>query len=193
MNSITKSLFLCAGFITTANVYAENEITILGNVLDSTCTLTSTGATGNTNPTTGDFTIALPNVLSSEFNENIAGEQNITFRLTQGGNSSESCDPLTGTVLLQGMTLSANLLNENTTGVLMNSLFTENEDGRVDVQVLTNNDVAVEFNNPLQAKSTIDGANTDPTMTYKIRYFQAGADVKAQQVEATMTYTLNYN
>lgn len=193
MKKFTKTLFLCAGIVSSINVYAENEITIIGNVLDSTCTLTTTGATGNTNSETGDFTIALPNILSNEFNENVAGEQNVVFRLTQAGNSSESCDPLTGTTLLQGMMLSANLLNESTTGVLVNNQFTGDENKRVDIQVLTNNNIPVEFNNPLQAKSDVDGANTDPTMTYKVRYFKVGTDVDAQQVEAKMTYTLNYN
>ena len=63
MKKFTKTLFLCAGIVSSINVYAENEITIIGNVLDSTCTLTTTGATGNTNSETGDFTIALPNIL----------------------------------------------------------------------------------------------------------------------------------
>ena len=193
MNNLSKYLLLSTCLISSFQIYAENEITITGNVLDSTCTLTATGATGNTDTENGDFTLALPTITSSDFINQTSSEETITFRLTQGGSSNQSCDALTATTLLQGMTLSSNFVNQEESGVLRNIKFSGDENKRVDIQVLTNNNTLVNFNVPDQEKSSVQNANSDPYLTYKVRYFKVGDSVEAQEVETKMTYTFSYN
>lgn len=193
MKVISKSTLLCLGLFGYSQLYAANQITITGRVIDSTCTLSGGD---NTNGAYDDIAVVLDTVPDSSFmgEDSVTGTKTFKLRLTKT-NSTTACDQATNQGLKGiGLSVPANGYVATKPSVIVNTAYAGA--GQVNLQILTNNDVPVTFNTtyPSQPRSIViadDGGFA--TLTYKAQYIAADATSVAQPVQALLTYTLEYN
>lgn len=183
-----------------SNVFAvDGTITINGVVTDETCTLEGSGggASGARN-----LTLNLDSVKKSAFSDTTktAGQKSFSLQLKNAAGTA-GCDAATN-LSLKGLFLSAiNATDLDTTDktLLVNKVSDASTTNPVFIQILTNNDALVNLNEAwgTQAKSDVTGLAADgtgiATMSYKAQYFTKSGTVDAQQVNATLNYTLQYN
>ena len=122
MNKI--SLYpLFVGLIISSQLYANNEIVITGNVVDSTCVLTPADVNGS-NSGNGNIAVVLNNVLAQDFTETNTEQGSKEFTLKLSDTNGNACDAVTS-AQLTGMTLTANTPVVGSTGVALNEAYSE--------------------------------------------------------------------
>lgn len=194
MNLSNKAFFILSfTFLAGSPAYANNEITITGYVIDSTCSLTS-DTPGTTNGGNGDIAVILDTVPTTNFTglNSTTGEK--TFKLNLTKSDGSPCDEVTSNALKSITLIPTGDYDVNNPSILINTLRT-NAANRVNLQVLTDNGTLVTFNAPeQQAKSpVVVDANQKATLTYAARYILSDNTATTQNVQAAVTYTLQYN
>lgn len=193
MKLLVQASVVCTALLAVTQIYADSEITITGEVIDSTCTLAGTDGTDN-----GYDNIAIPldtiSASSLAKTGDVTGLKAFKMKLTEG-DANTPCSNKSAVDKFSSITLSsATVENDN---VLVNTapeVPLTPEEGRVDIQVLTDTDQVVNFTDPsTQAKSAVTKDGEFPTIQYKAQYIRTGADVVSQPVKAVMTYLVNYN
>lgn len=194
MKLLVQASVICTALLSVTQIYAEN-ITITGEVFDTTCALSGAEGTDNAYK---DISVALASVSSKALGKagDVTGLKPFTMKLTQddastacamGGESAN--DKFANITLSSGTVEAGNTLVNTAEGAPATP-----EEGRVDVQVLTDTDQVVDFTNPAaQAHSTVSKEGDFPTVTYKAQYIRTGADAIYQKVQTQMTYQINYN
>ena len=187
MNKI--SLYpLFVGLIISSQLYANNEIVITGNVVDSTCVLTPADVNGS-NSGNGNIAVVLNNVLAQDFTETNTEQGSKEFTLKLSDTNGNACDAVTS-AQLTGMTLTANTPVVGSTGVALNEAYSEENPVNI---MIKHNDTPVDLTGAV-AIAPLRGADEVPTFTYQASYIASDATaVVAQPVLATLTYSLNYN
>jgi len=164
MKTMSKGIILCFSLLGSMQLYAANEITITGRVIDSTCTLT--GTTG-TNTGSNNIGVLLDTVPASSFtglNSTLATKP-FSLQLTQS-NGTAPCDSVS-IAGLKGISLSVASSGYINSSTLLNTAYT-GPNNRVNLQVLTDNDIPVTFDTtyPNQPKSAVSSTGL---ITYKAR------------------------
>ncbi|UYA60542.1 hypothetical protein NAL19_2411 [Pectobacterium sp. F1-1] len=177
MKFTTLSLALMLPFA----VYADNTVTFLGEISDSTCNVTVNGATGN-------ISVLLPTTPASELSQSgdIAGQTPFKFVVS-------------GCTAVTEQTVGMRLVPVSTTsnGDLEN-LATTNAASNVSIQLLDN------YNNASNVISFTSGEYTTPTLVnlptgtntvefpFTAQYYATGA-ASVGKVQTQLQYALTYN
>lgn len=192
MKLLVKASVICTALFSVTQIYASNQITITGEVIDTTCTLAGADGTDNAYD---DISIPLDTISASALAKtgDVTGLKAFKMKLTKG-DATTPCDT-SAKDKFAGITLSSATVESD--NVLVNTAAdvpATPEDGRVDIQVLTDTDQVVNFTDPsTQAKSTVTQDDDFPTIQYKAQYIRTGAEAVSQPVKAVMTYVFNYN
>ncbi|MCS4299499.1 type 1 fimbria pilin [Acinetobacter sp. BIGb0196] len=197
MNKLTLPTFstLLLTLVCTSVFAVDGTITVNGVITDGTCILQgSSGVSGNK-----DLTVTMPTVSKS----NIGGASTKIVMELRNADGTANCDAITSNAL-QGIHLSASptdlasydktLLLNKATGVggasTANPIF---------MRIETDKGVGlarrVDFSAPwgTQAKSYVNQFRGRTWITYYVVYFTWNWIVDAQNVTATINYTLHYN
>ena len=178
------------------NVFAvDGTITVNGVVTDQTCTLQGGGAATGLK----DLTINLPAVPKSMFNANFeVGSTNIRLYLSNAEGTG-NCDAATSKAF-KGIHLSAispDHLDTTDKTLLVNRAIGEggaSATNPIFIRIYTDSNSTVDFSASwgAQAKSPV---HSDGSVTYRVMYFSKliGRLLVAQNVTATVNYTLHYN
>lgn len=194
MSKLSKLLAVSLLATAAINTHAEDgTITITGKVVDGTCTLAGAeGATGSAD----NIAVALKTVQSTDFSGNKAGTKEFTLKLTDG-TGQNSCGLVTNEAFkgIHITTASANDYFSKNSTALINKATNASIDKPVYIQLLTDKDALIDFTAGwgVQAKSAIIDPDSQPKLKYKAQYFTIDGDVAAQDVEAVVNYTLQYN
>ncbi|MGE8532701.1 MAG: fimbrial protein [Acinetobacter guillouiae] len=183
--------------LASSSVFAtDGTITINGVITDGTCTLQ-----GDDGKSTGlkDITINLPSAPKSIFEPAYLNPMQVIFSMQlTNATGTAACDAAT-TKAFKGIHLSpispdhldvedkTLLVNQATGASSTNPLF-------VQFQTSTNSQ-AIDFSEPWgsQAKTPISYWSGIPIVTYELWYRSKTGIVDAQNVNATINYTLHYN
>ena len=188
MKTISKSIIICCSLFGSLQLHAANEIIITGRVIDSTCTLTGTVGTDSGS---NNISVLLDTVPASSFSglNSVLATKAFTVQLTKSDGSA--CDSVT-IAGLKGLNLVAGAGGYTNSSVLLNTAYTGTAN-RVNLQVLTDTDAPVTFNTvyPNQPRSAVN--STTGIITYKAQYILSDTTAIAQDVQATVNYTLEYN
>lgn len=190
---------LVLGLACTNTFAVDGTITVNGVVTDSTCTLTGTGpgASGAKNIVVNLDTV--PNSTFTTANQS-AATKSFDLQIKNGAGTG-GCDAATNKAL-KGLfleTAAAADYDATDKTALVNKAAGASTTNPVFVQILTDSDTPVDYSQAwgTQAKSAITGLAADgtgiATMGYKARYFTKTGTVDAQNVTATVNYTLQYN
>lgn len=176
----------------------DGTITVNGVVTDETCTLTGggSGAAGSTN-----IVLTLNTVPKSTFTaaNSIASTKDFRLELKNAAGTG-GCDAATN-ASLKGLFLTAAAADLDATDktLLVNQDAGASATNPAFIQILTDAGTVVNLNDTwgTQAKSAVTGLAADgsgiATMLYKAQYFSKSGTVDAQNVKATLNYTLQYN
>ncbi|MBI0395347.1 fimbrial protein [Acinetobacter bereziniae] len=197
--SLSTVSALVLGLVCTHTFAVDGTITVNGVVTDSTCTLTGSGpgTAGSKN-----IIVTLDTVPTSTFTtaNQSAATKSFDLQLKNGAGTG-GCDAATNKAL-KGLfleTAAAADYDATEKTALVNKSTDASSAKPVFIQILTDADTPVDYSQAwgTQAKSAITGLAADgtgtATMTYKARYFTKTGSVDAQNVTATVNYTLQYN
>lgn len=201
MKSLTLSTVsaLVLGLACTQTFAVDGTITVNGVVTDSTCTVAGGGAGGAGSK---NIVVTLDTVPSSTFTtaNQFASPKSFDLELKNGAGTG-GCGAATNNAL-KGVFLETAAAGDYDSGdatALVNKATGASTTNPVFIQIVTDSDVAVKYSDAwgTQAKSPVvlnpaDGTGT-AKMTYKARYFTKSGTVDAQNVTATVNYTLQYN
>ncbi|WP_287906651.1 fimbrial protein [Acinetobacter sp.] len=189
---------LVLGLACTQTYAVDGTITVNGVVTDSTCTVAGGGTGGAGNK---DIIVTLDTVPSSTLTTANKFASPKSFDLELKNAAGGSCGAATNKALkgvLLGTAVAGDYDSDDKTA-LVNKAAGASTTNPVFIQIVTDSDVAVDYSAAwgTQAKSPVvlnpaDGTGT-AKMTYKARYFTKSGTVDAQNVTATVNYTLQYN
>lgn len=192
MKLLVQASVVCTALLAVTQIYANSEITVTGEVMDSTCTLAGADGTDNEYD---NIAIPLDTVSASALANmgDVTGLKTFKMKLTEGDAntpcSTSAKDKFTGITLSSAAVENGNVLVNTAPEVPLTP-----EEGRVDIQVLTDTDQVVNFTDPsTQAKSAVTQDGDFPTIQYKAQYIRTGAEAVSQPVKAVMTYLVSYN
>lgn len=178
------------------NAFAEDgHITLMGKVLDETCTLTGGE---NTNGKGKEIIVSLDTVRSTVFSTDrkVAGNKSFQLQLTDSAGTG-MCDAVTNSNFkgIHITTASSSDYLEGNAAALINKSSTVSAQNPVYIQLLNDAGKEVSYTEAwgTQASSAITEKDGKPTLTYQAQYFSASGQVDGQEVEAVVNYTLQYN
>ncbi|WP_151957915.1 fimbrial protein [Acinetobacter guillouiae] len=172
----------------------DGTITVNGVVTDQTCTLQGGGAATGLK----DLTISLPTVPKSRFRPGVSQIRMGVLLYLKNATGTGTCDTAT-TKAFQGIHLSTisppDDLDATDKTLLVNKATDAPTKNPVFIQISTGHQTVVDLSLPwgTQAKSYVNQFRGRTWITYYVVYFTWNWIVDAQNVTATINYTLHYN
>ncbi|WP_224965536.1 fimbrial protein [Acinetobacter guillouiae] len=195
MNKLTLPIWsVLALTLTCSSAFAvDGTIRVNGVITDGTCILQGEGTTTGLK----DLTLTLPTVPKSIFDSLFeVGSTDLRLYLSNAEGTGR-CDAVTTQAfkgIHLGVTSPAEDLHETYTNLLVNKASDASNKNPIFIRFYTSHEWGVDFAAVWgnQAKSPIE---SDGTVTYRVMYYSrlSGASLAAQNVQATVNYTLHYN